>query len=146
MINAAQKNITSPNNKPKSEEGFFKSLFLAIIFAVIIRSFLYEPFHIPSGSMKPNLLIGDYIFVSKYSYGYSKYSFPLSAPRMNYRCCDRFKFWPMVNEGREKSTRTIPNFEKMYGKMKFPARAVMELQWGYLGGVTFLDAMVRYHL
>jgi signal peptidase I len=80
MINTAQKNITSPNDKPKSEEGFFKSLFLAIIFAVIIRSFLYEPFHIPSGSMKPNLLIGDYIFVSKYSYGYSKYSFPFGLP------------------------------------------------------------------
>jgi signal peptidase I len=64
----------------KSEEGFFKSLGLAILFAVLIRSFLYEPFHIPSGSMKPNLLIGDYIFVSKFSYGYSRYSFPFGLP------------------------------------------------------------------
>ena len=81
MINTAQNNISeSQQNKPKSEEGFFKSLFLAIIFAVLIRSFLYEPFHIPSGSMKPNLLVGDYIFVSKYSYGYSRYSFPFGLP------------------------------------------------------------------
>ena len=65
------KNNLSPQpiHKPskKSEDGFFKSLFLAIFFAVLIRSFLYEPFHIPSGSMKPNLLIGDYIFVSKFN-------------------------------------------------------------------------------
>lgn len=56
--------------------GFFKTLILAALFAGIIRSFLFEPFHIPSGSMLPNLLVGDYIFVSKYSYGYSRYSFP----------------------------------------------------------------------
>lgn len=78
------KNNLSPQpiHKPskKSEDGFFKSLFLAIFFAVLIRSFLYEPFHIPSGSMKPNLLIGDYIFVSKFSYGYSRYSFPFGLP------------------------------------------------------------------
>lgn len=77
------------HNKPK-EEGFFKSLFLAIIFAVIIRSFLYEPFHIPSGSMKPNLLVGDYIFVSKYSYGYSRYSFPFGFPLFKGRILNYF--------------------------------------------------------
>ena len=77
------------NTKPK-EEGFFKSLFLAILFAVIIRSFLYEPFHIPSGSMKPNLLIGDYIFVSKYSYGYSRYSFPFGLPIFKGRILNYF--------------------------------------------------------
>lgn len=61
----------------KNEEpNFIKTLFAAIIFATIIRSFFFEPFHIPSSSMKPNLLIGDYIFVAKYSYGYSRYSFP----------------------------------------------------------------------
>ncbi len=55
-----------------------KTLVMAILLALIFRSFAYEPFHIPSGSMKSNLLIGDYIFISKFSYGYSRYSFPLA--------------------------------------------------------------------
>ncbi|MEI6730216.1 MAG: signal peptidase I [Pseudomonadota bacterium] len=53
-----------------------KTIVFAVILAMIFRSFVYEPFHIPSGSMKQNLLVGDYIFVSKFSYGYNRYSFP----------------------------------------------------------------------
>ena len=54
-----------------------RSIGFAIALALIFRSLLFEPFHIPSGSMRSTLLEGDYIFISKYSYGYSRYSFPL---------------------------------------------------------------------
>ncbi len=55
-----------------------KTLFYALIIALIIRSFFYQPFYIPSSSMEPNLLIGDRLFVSKYTYGYSRHSLPFS--------------------------------------------------------------------
>ena len=57
-----------------------KTLFFALIIALIIRSFIIQPFYIPSSSMEPNLLVGDRLFVTKYSYGYSKHSFPFSPP------------------------------------------------------------------
>ena len=57
-----------------------KTLFYALIIAVIIRSLLIQPFYIPSSSMEPNLLVGDRLFVTKSSYGYSKHSFPFSPP------------------------------------------------------------------
>lgn len=55
-----------------------KIVIQALIIALVVRVFFYQPFNIPSGSMKSTLLVGDYLFVSKLSYGYSKYSFPFS--------------------------------------------------------------------
>jgi len=76
--NKKNNSVTAKSEKKEDFKSFLKTLILALICAGFVRSFFYEPFHIPSSSMKPNLLIGDYIFVSKYSYGYSKYSFPFS--------------------------------------------------------------------
>jgi len=55
-----------------------KTIIGALIIAIIIRSFIFQPFYIPSSSMEPTLLIGDRIFVSKHAYGFSKHSFPFS--------------------------------------------------------------------
>jgi len=66
------------NNLKEKIIDNLKTIFYALILALIIRTFLFQPFYIPSSSMEPNLLIGDRLFVSKFSYGYSRHSFPFS--------------------------------------------------------------------
>ena len=72
--------VTSPTKSESSVGETIRVVIHALIIAFVIRTFLFQPFNIPSGSMKATLLVGDYLFVSKYSYGYSHYSIPLSLP------------------------------------------------------------------
>lgn len=71
---------SSDRDKGSSLGETVKVIIHALILALIVRTFLYQPFNIPSGSMKSTLLIGDYLFVSKFSYGYSRYSLPFGLP------------------------------------------------------------------
>ena len=81
------------DTRQKSEDGIWETIKVivqAILIAFVVRTFLYQPFNIPSESMYPTLKVGDYLFVSKLSYGYSKYSFnfalgPVEKPWIS--CC-----------------------------------------------------------
>ena len=76
---ARAENDTAVSAKAKDGDGVFETIkvvFQALLIALVVRTFLFQPFNIPSGSLIPTLEIGDYLFVSKYSYGYSRSSFP----------------------------------------------------------------------
>lgn len=79
-----KKNSSKATDASKSpqQQHWYESWKFVVIFCIVLplalRSFLYAPFHIPSGSMKSTLLVGDYIFVSKFAYGFSRYSLPFS--------------------------------------------------------------------
>ncbi len=88
------------DSRKKSEDGFWdtiKVIIQALLIAFAVRMFLYQPFNIPSESMYPTLKVGDYLFVSKLSYGYSKYSFNFG---LNLFGNELFKFGPIPVDGR----------------------------------------------
>jgi len=83
---------TTEGGKDKDENSvleFIKTVVTAVLIALVLRTFAYEPFNIPSESMLPTLLVGDYLFVSKFSYGYSRYSFPMGPPLFKGRILER---------------------------------------------------------
>jgi signal peptidase I len=85
----AQAPETSTDKPPeKKKEGLWETVrfvLTVVLIAVVIRTFFIAPFSIPSGSMVPRLLIGDYLFVSKWPYGYSRYSFPFGVANFDGR-------------------------------------------------------------
>lgn len=69
-----------PQQKKESWGEVIRTVIYAVLIAMFVRTVAYEPFSIPSESMLPTLLVGDYLFVSKYAYGYSRHSLPFSPP------------------------------------------------------------------
>ena len=84
-----RESLVMPERKSGGVRETLKTLVYAVAIALAVRTLLFEPFNIPSGSMKPTLLVGDYLFVSKFAYGYSRFSLPFALPLFSGRIFDR---------------------------------------------------------
>jgi signal peptidase I len=104
--------------KTKREESFLdtvKSVAWVVLVVVLFRTFVFEPFNIPSGSMIPTLLVGDFVFVWKFGYGYSKYSFPLWNPPFSGRIFGRLPKRGDVAVFRLPTDPDIPYIKRIIG-------------------------------
>jgi len=89
MTEEATERQSKPEKKGDTWQDNVRIFVIAAVIAIVIRSLFFQPFNIPSSSMKPTLLIGDFLFVSKFSYGYSRHSFPFSPPLFEGRTSER---------------------------------------------------------
>src|ERR1044072_9266576 len=91
MTEAVESEAADPDKKSAVEEvvEIVKTVFYALLIALVLRVLLFQPFTIPSASMEPTLLEGDYIIVSKFSYGYSRHSIPFSPEIIKGRIFER---------------------------------------------------------
>ncbi len=118
MSQSVSKNDVAPGSKTRKSDGIgdnIRMIVTILVTVLLIRTFAFEPFNIPSGSMVPTLLVGDYVFVSKFSYGYSRYSFPLINPPFSGRIFGSMPARGDVAVFREPSDPSVDYIKRIIG-------------------------------
>jgi len=135
--------LSVTSEKTKVEGGGLgetvKVVVQALLLAFVIRTFLFQPFNIPTGSMENTLLIGDYLFVSKYAYGYSRYSFPFGLPAFSGRI-NPFHSDPQRGDIVVFKLPSDPNVDYVKRLIGLPGDTVQ-----VKGGVLFLNGVEVKH-
>ena len=123
----------------KKESSFFeflKTIFYAVIIAVIFRSLFFEPYNIPSGSMLPNLLIGDYLFVNKMKYGAKLPQTPISIPFVHNRI--PFTFIPSYVDW------FSSDYRRLFGYGKIKRGEIMVFNWPVGDSVIVHEGVIAH--